>query len=147
MWDLSITISSFEGADAAAPKSTRHLEISLAAIRPSCSKEDKDSSSRLQGSQLPPKVSVIADSVFDDFVEFSAASDVAAQWDDSGSMAARGVGEIMSRISREEEDKASLWRKKGKVASGEEFWAVARRRSWSSRGGAEERECMGENEV
>jgi hypothetical protein len=62
-------------------------------------------------------------------------------------MAARGVAEIMSRISREEEDEASLWRKKGKVTGDEEFWAVAHRRSWSSRGGAEERECAGENEV
>jgi hypothetical protein len=35
----------------------------------------------------------------------------------------------------------------GKVIGGEEFWTVARRRSWSSRGGAEERECAGENEV
>jgi hypothetical protein len=57
MWDLSITISLFEGADAAAPESTRHLEISLAAISPSCSKEDKVSSSRLQGSRLSPEVS------------------------------------------------------------------------------------------
>jgi hypothetical protein len=29
-------------------------------------------------------------------------------------MAARGVAEIMSRISREEEDKASLWQKSGR---------------------------------
>jgi hypothetical protein len=50
MWDLSITISSSEGAGAAALESTRHLETSLAAIRPSCSKEDKVPSSRLQGS-------------------------------------------------------------------------------------------------
>jgi hypothetical protein len=62
-------------------------------------------------------------------------------------MAARGVAEITSRISREEEDEASLWRKKGKVAGDEEFQAVARRRSRSSRGDAEERECVGENEV
>jgi hypothetical protein len=109
MWDLSITISSFEGAGAAAPESTRHLEISLAAIRPSCPKEDKVSSSRLQGSQLPPEVSGIVDSMSNDLAEFSAASDAAARWDDSGSMAASGVAEITSRISREEEDKASLW--------------------------------------
>jgi hypothetical protein len=62
-------------------------------------------------------------------------------------MAARGMAEITSRISREEEDEASLWQKKGKVAGDEEFRAVARRRSRSSRGGAEERECAGENEV
>jgi hypothetical protein len=78
MWDLSITISSSEGAGAAAPESTRHLESSLAAIRPSCSKEDKVPSSRLQGSQLPPEVSGIADSVSDDLAEFLAASDAAA---------------------------------------------------------------------
>jgi hypothetical protein len=83
----------------------------------------------------------------DDLAEFSAASDVAAWWDVSGSMVARGVAEITSRISREEEDEASLWRKKGKVAGGKEFRAVAHRRSRSSRGGAEERECAGENEV
>jgi hypothetical protein len=35
----------------------------------------------------------------------------------------------------------------GKVTGDEEFWAVARRRSRSSRGGTEERECAGENEV
>jgi hypothetical protein len=34
-----------------------------------------------------------------------------------------------------------------KVAGGEEFWAVAHRRSQSSRDGAEERDCAGENEV
>jgi hypothetical protein len=110
MWDLSITISSSEGADAAMPESTRHLEISLAAIRPSFSKEDKVSSSRLQGSQLPPEVSGIEDSVSDDLAEFSAASNTAARWDDSGSMAARGVVEIMSRISREEEDELLRWK-------------------------------------
>jgi hypothetical protein len=147
MWDLSITISSFEGASVATPGSTRHLEISLAAISPSCSKEDKVSSSRLQGSQLPPKVSSIVDSVSDDLPEFPTASDVAAWWDVSGSMAVRGVAEIMSRMSREEEDEASLWRKKGKVAGGEKFRAVARQRSQSSRGSVEERECAGENEV
>jgi hypothetical protein len=56
----------------AAPGSTRHLEISLAAIRPSCSKEDKVPSSRLQESQLPPEVSGIADSMSDDLAELSA---------------------------------------------------------------------------
>jgi hypothetical protein len=35
----------------------------------------------------------------------------------------------------------------GKVTDGEEFRAVARRRSRSSRGDTEERECAGENEV
>jgi hypothetical protein len=35
----------------------------------------------------------------------------------------------------------------GKVTSGEELWAAARRRSWSSHGGAEEREYAGVNEV
>jgi hypothetical protein len=35
----------------------------------------------------------------------------------------------------------------GKVASDEEFRAVAHRRSWSSHGGTEEKECAGENEV
>jgi hypothetical protein len=147
VWDLSITISLFEGAGAAALESTRRLEISLAAISPSCSKEDKVSSSRLQGSQLPPEVSGIADSVSDDLAEFPAALDAAAWWDVSGSMAVRGVAEITSRLSREEEDEASLWQKKGKVASSEEFRAVARQRSWSSRGGAKERECAWENEV
>jgi hypothetical protein len=64
MWDFSITISFFEGARIAALGSTRHLEISLAAINPSCSIEDKMSLSRLQGSHLPPEVSVIADSIY-----------------------------------------------------------------------------------
>jgi hypothetical protein len=54
----------------------------------------------------------IADSVSDDLAKFSAASDVAAWLDDSVSMAARGVAEMTSRISKEEEDEASLWRKK-----------------------------------
>jgi hypothetical protein len=86
----------------------------LAAISPSCSKEDKISSSRLQGSQLPPEDSGIADSVSDDLAEFPAASDVAAWWDVSGSMAARGVAEMTSRTSRDEEDEASLCRKQVK---------------------------------
>jgi hypothetical protein len=63
MWDFSITISFFEGAGIAALGSTRHLEISLAAIIPSYSIEDKMSSSRLQGPHLPPEVSGIADSI------------------------------------------------------------------------------------
>jgi hypothetical protein len=41
-----------------------------------------------------------------------AALDVAAWYNISGSMAARGVADIMSRISKDEEDKASLWQKK-----------------------------------
>jgi hypothetical protein len=56
-------ISFFEGAGIAALGSTRHLEISLATISPSCTIEDKMSSSRLQGSHLPPEVSGIADSI------------------------------------------------------------------------------------
>jgi hypothetical protein len=58
--------------------STHHLEITLVATSPSCSREDKVSSSRLQGSQLPPKVSGMADSVSDDFDELAAASDATA---------------------------------------------------------------------
>jgi hypothetical protein len=84
----------------------------LAAINPSCSKEDKISSSRLQGSQLPPEVLGIADFVSDDLAEFPVALDVAAWYDISGSMAARVVVEITSRILRDEEDEASLWRKR-----------------------------------
>jgi hypothetical protein len=71
-------ISPSEGAGIAAPGSTRHLEISLAAIRPSRSKEDRVPSSKLQGSQLPLEVSGIADSVSVDRAELSAASDVVA---------------------------------------------------------------------
>jgi hypothetical protein len=101
----------------AAPGTTRHLEISLAAIRPSCSNEDRIPSSRLQGSQLPPKVSGMADSVSDDRAELSAASDFEAWRGDSGSMAARGVAEMTSKIlSEEEEDDASLWREKPPAA-------------------------------
>jgi hypothetical protein len=59
-------------------------------------------------------------------------------------MAARGMEEMMSRISREEEDEASLWRK---CHRRQRFRAVARRKSWGSRGGAKEREDAGENEV
>jgi hypothetical protein len=107
--------------------STRHFEISLATISPSRSKEDKISSSKLQESQLPPDVSGIADSVSVDLVELPAASDVAAWYDGvSGSMAARGVADMMSRISRDEDDEASLWRKKSRTA-GEVFRAVAHR--------------------
>jgi hypothetical protein len=58
--------------------STRHLEIALDATSPSCSREDKVSSSRLQGSQLPPEVLGMADSVFDDLAKLAAASDAAA---------------------------------------------------------------------
>jgi hypothetical protein len=47
----------------AALGSTRHLEISLAAMSPSCSIEDKVSSLRCQGLQLPPKDLGIAESI------------------------------------------------------------------------------------
>jgi hypothetical protein len=80
-----------------------------------------------------------------DPAELSVASDVVAWYDVSGSMAARGVADIMSRISKDEEDEASLWRKNSKTA-GEVFRPVARRRLRSSRNGAEERECGGWNE-
>jgi hypothetical protein len=63
MWDFSITISSSKGAGIAASGSTLHLEIALAATNPSCSKEDKISSLRLQGSQLPPEDSGMVDYV------------------------------------------------------------------------------------
>jgi hypothetical protein len=87
----------------------------------------------------------MADSVLDDIAELSAASDLVAWRGDSGSMAARGVAEmIFKTLKEEEEDEASLWR--------ESHWrrrnpAAARRRSRSSGGGAEEREGMGANEV
>jgi hypothetical protein len=71
-------ISFFKGAGMAAPVSTRHLEIALAAISPSCSREDRVSSSRLQGSQLPPKVLGMTDSVSDDLAELTAAPDAVA---------------------------------------------------------------------
>jgi hypothetical protein len=113
MWDFSITTSPSERAGIIAPGSTHHLEISLAATRPSHSNEDRVYSSRLQGSQLPPEVSGMVDSVSDDRAEPSAASDFEAWRGDSGSMAARGVAEITSKIlSEDEEDDASLWRKK-----------------------------------
>jgi hypothetical protein len=67
----------------------------------------------LQESQLPLEVSGMADSVLDDRAEPSAASDLEAWRGDSGSMAASGVVVITSKISSEdEEDDASLWRKK-----------------------------------
>jgi hypothetical protein len=113
MWDFSITTSPSEGAGIVAPGSTRHLEISLATICPSYSNEDRVSSSRLQGSQLPPEVSGMANSVSDDRAELSAASDFEAWQGNSSSMAARGVAEMTSKIlSKDEEDDASLWRKK-----------------------------------
>jgi hypothetical protein len=53
----------------------------------------------------------MADSVSDDIAELLAASDFVACRGDSGSMAARGVAEIISKTSKEEdEDEASLWR-------------------------------------
>jgi hypothetical protein len=65
---------------------------------------------KLQGSQLPPDVSGIADSVSDDLAEFQVTSDVAAWCDVSGSMAARGVADITSKISSDEDEEANLWR-------------------------------------
>jgi hypothetical protein len=102
MWDFSMMTSSFEGASIAAPGSTRHLEISLAAMRPSCSKEDRISSFMLQESQFPPEVSGMADSISEDHAEPSAASDLEAWQGDSGSMAASGVAVITSKISSED---------------------------------------------
>jgi hypothetical protein len=59
----------------------------------------------------------MADSVSDDRAELSAASDFEAWRGDSGSIAARDVAEMTSNISSEdEEDDASLWRKKLPVA-------------------------------
>jgi hypothetical protein len=47
-----------------------------------------------------------------DLAEFPVASDVTAWYDDvSGSMAARGVVDMTSIISRDKDDEASLWRK------------------------------------
>jgi hypothetical protein len=63
MWDFGITISPSKISGIEALGSTHHLEIALAAINPSRSKEDKISSFRLQESQLPPKESGVADSV------------------------------------------------------------------------------------
>jgi hypothetical protein len=46
-----------------------------------------------------------------DLVEFLVASDVMAWCDEvSGSMAARGVADMMSKILSDEDDEASLWR-------------------------------------
>ena len=68
----------------------------------------------------------MADSVSEDLAEPSAASDLEAWRGDSGSMAASGVAVMTSKISSEdEEDDASLWRKKLPAAR---FSAVARRR-------------------
>jgi hypothetical protein len=54
----------------------------------------------------------MVDSVSDDRAELSVASDFEAWRGDSGSMAARGVAEMTSKIlSEDEEDDASLWRK------------------------------------
>jgi hypothetical protein len=117
MWDFSMTTSSSEGAGIAAPGSTRHLEISLAAMRPSCSKEDRISSFILQESQSPPEVSGMADSVSEDRAEPSAALDLEAWRGDSGSIAANGMAVITSKISSEdEEDDARLWRKTSPAA-------------------------------
>jgi hypothetical protein len=46
----------------------------------------------------------MADSVSDDAAELSAASDFAAWRGDSGSMATRGMAEIISKTSKEEEE-------------------------------------------
>jgi hypothetical protein len=55
----------------------------------------------------------MAGSVSDDRAELIAALDFEAWRGDSGSIAARGVAEITSKISSEdEEDDASLWQKK-----------------------------------
>jgi hypothetical protein len=115
--------SSSEGAGIVAPGSTRHLEISLVAMRPSCSKEDRISSFMVQGSQSPPEVSGMADSVSEERAEPSAASDLEAWRGDSGSMAASGVAVMTSKISSE--DDASLWRKTLPAAR---FSAVAHQR-------------------
>jgi hypothetical protein len=126
MWDFSITTSSSEGAGIASPGSTHHLEISLVAMRPSCSKEDRISSVILQESHSPPEVSGMADSVSEDLAEPSVASDLEAWQGDSSSMVASGVAEITYKISSEDEgDDASLWREKLPAAR---FSAVARRR-------------------
>jgi hypothetical protein len=110
MWDFSITISFFEGAGIVALGSTRHLEISLAAICPSCSIEDKTSSSKLHGSQLPPEALGIADSKFaKESAKFAISWDAVAWYVEvSGSMAARGVVDMTSKISTDEDGKARL---------------------------------------
>jgi hypothetical protein len=59
-------------------------------------------------------------------------------------MAASGVAVMTSKISsKDEEEEASLWQKTSPVVR---FSTVARRRRWSSRGGAEEIESDGANE-
>jgi hypothetical protein len=68
----------------------------------------------------------IADSISDDLAELPVALDVAAWYDVYGSMAARGVMDITSRISRDEDDEASLWWK-SRGADVEVFWPVAHR--------------------
>jgi hypothetical protein len=86
----------------------------------------------------------MADSVSEDRTEPSAASDFEVWRGDSGSMVASGVAVMTSKTSsEEEEDEASLWQKMLPAAR---FFAVARRRWRSSRGGAEERETTGANE-
>jgi hypothetical protein len=68
----------------------------------------------------------MADFVLDDIAELSAASDFVAWRGDSGSMAARGMAEMISKTSKEEEeDEASLWRE-------------SHRRRRKSRGGSSE---------
>jgi hypothetical protein len=68
----------------------------------------------------------MADSVSDDRTEPSVASDFEAWRGDSGSMAARGMAEMTSNISKEdEEDDASLWQEKLPAVRSS---AVARRR-------------------
>jgi hypothetical protein len=102
--------SSSEGAGIEAPGSTLHLEISLVAMRPSRSKEDKISSFMVQGFQSPPEVSGMADSISEERAEPSAASDLEPWRGDSGSMVASGVVVITSKIlSEDEEDDARLW--------------------------------------
>jgi hypothetical protein len=64
--------------------------------------------------------------MFIDLAKFPVASDVAAWYDDvSGSMAARGVADMMSRISRDKDDEANLWQK-NRGAGVEVFRPVAR---------------------
>jgi hypothetical protein len=83
----------------------------------------------------------MVDSVLDDIAELSAASDFVACRGNSGSMAVRGMAEIISKTSKEEEeDEASLWQESHRRRGDP---AVARWRSRSSGGGAEEREGAG----
>jgi hypothetical protein len=84
----------------------------------------------------------MANSVSDDIAELSAASDFVAWRGNSGSMAARGVAEIISKTSKEEEeDEASLWRESHRRQRNP---AAAHRRSRSSGGGTEERDGVGD---